>query len=193
MLCCVVFAVSILFDFVRFVVHLSVSISVIVRNEAIPFPLIVCLMFAAHSCPRISLTLSSRLQVNAERRQQEAAERALMAKEEVVSMAVEQVVRSDEVLQSKLAALKRDRIRAEAGELRGVVRVGLQVECECAFGSGGFVFLVVLLGHLLTLEGPERSSHCIIVSFENNCDCLYARNTLCSQRRSWPPRPRALC
>jgi hypothetical protein len=55
--------------------------------------------------------------VNNERRQLEAAERALMAKEEVVSMAIEQVTRSDTVLQAKLAALKRDRIRAEAGTL----------------------------------------------------------------------------
>jgi hypothetical protein len=39
-----------------------------------------------------------------------------MAREEVVSMAIEQVTRSDSVLQAKLAALKRDRIRAEAGE-----------------------------------------------------------------------------
>lgn len=38
-----------------------------------------------------------------------------MAREEVVSMAIEQVTRSDSVLQAKLAALKRDRIRAEAG------------------------------------------------------------------------------
>jgi hypothetical protein len=55
--------------------------------------------------------------VNNGRRQLEAAERALMAKEEVVSMAIEQVTRSDTVLQAKLAALKRDRIRAEAGTL----------------------------------------------------------------------------
>jgi hypothetical protein len=55
--------------------------------------------------------------VNNERRQLEAAERALMAKEEVVSMAIEQVTRSDTVLQAKLAALKRDRIKAEAGKL----------------------------------------------------------------------------
>jgi hypothetical protein len=55
--------------------------------------------------------------VNNDRRQLEAAERALMAKEEVVSMAIEQVTRSDTVLQAKLAALKRDRIRAEAGTL----------------------------------------------------------------------------
>lgn len=39
----------------------------------------------------------------------------LMAKEEVTSMAIEQVTRSDTALQARLAALKRERIRAEAG------------------------------------------------------------------------------
>jgi hypothetical protein len=55
-------------------------------------------------------------QLNNERRMQEGIERDLMAKEEVISMAIEQVTRSDTALQAKLAALKKERIRAEAGE-----------------------------------------------------------------------------
>ena len=56
------------------------------------------------------------MQVSNERRQQESIERDLMSREEIVSMAIEQATRSDAALQSKLAALKTERIRVETGK-----------------------------------------------------------------------------
>jgi hypothetical protein len=73
---------------------------------------------------------------------QEQAERDLMAREEVVSMAIEQVTRSDSVLQAKLVALKRDRIRAEAGEYCCVCLLALFLSgelCPCDISVTGLL------------------------------------------------------
>lgn len=59
--------------------------------------------------------IASMRQANNDRKAREQVERECMAREEVVSMSVEQVFRSDSQLQSKLAALKKDRIKAETG------------------------------------------------------------------------------